>query len=56
MLYGQFSTWADTNTLRCLHLTCIGPHLEYACQLWDPSTTESNYLLESEQKFDAEYV
>ncbi len=40
MLYRQFSTWADTSTLRCLYLTCIIPHLEYACQLWDPYTNK----------------
>ena len=31
MLYRKFSTWADTDTLRCLYLTCIRPHLEYIC-------------------------
>ena len=47
MLYRQFSTWADTNTLRCLYLTCIRPHLEYACQLWDPYTSQGIQSLES---------
>ena len=51
MLYRKFSTWADTDTLRCLYLTCIRPHLEYACQLWDPYTTEGIHSLESVQKF-----
>ena len=53
MLHRKFSTWADTNTLRmrCLYLTCIRPHLEYACQLWDPYTTEGIHSLESVQKF-----
>ena len=51
MLYRQFSTWADTNTLRCLYLTCIRPHLEYACQLWDPYTSQGIQSLESIQKF-----
>ena len=37
----RFSSWADTNTLRCLYLTCIRPHLEYASQLWDPYQTRS---------------
>ena len=39
MLYRQFYTWADTDTLRRLYITCIRPHLEYACQLWDPCMT-----------------
>ena len=51
MLHRKFSTWTDTNTLRCLYLTCIRPHLEYACQLWDPYSTEGIYSLESVQKF-----
>ena len=51
MLYRKFSTWADTDTLRCLYLTCIRPHLEYACQLWDPYTTEGIHSLESVQTF-----
>ena len=37
-LHRKLSTWADTNTLRCLYLTCIRPHLEYVCQLWYPYT------------------
>jgi len=40
MLYRRYSKWADTNTLRCIYLTCIRPHLEYACQLWDPYITK----------------
>ena len=36
MLYRQFYTWADTSTLLRIYLTCIRPHLEYVCQLWDP--------------------
>ena len=51
MLYRQFSTWADTSTLRCLYLTCIRPHLEYASQLWDPYTSQGIESLESIQKF-----
>ena len=38
MLCRQFYSWADTSTLLCIYLTCIRPHLEYACQLWDPYT------------------
>ena len=45
MLYRQFYAWADTSTMLRIYVTCIRPHLEYACQLWDP------YTLESVQKF-----
>ena len=51
MLHRRFSSWADTNTLRCLYLTCIRPHLEYASQLWDPYTNKGIQSLESVQKF-----
>ena len=36
MNYRQFYALADTNTLLRIYLTCIHPHLEYVCQLWDP--------------------
>ena len=51
ILYRNFSAWADTHTLRCLYLVCIRPHLEYACQLWDPYLTGDINMLESVQKF-----
>ena len=51
MLHRRFSSWADTNTLRCLYLTCIRPHLEYASQLLDPYTNKGIQFLESVQKF-----
>ena len=51
MLYRRFYTWADTDTLRTLYLTCIRPHLEYACQLWDPYLRKDIDRLENVQKF-----
>ena len=33
------------------YVSCIRPHLEYACQLWDPYTSESINILEGVQKF-----
>lgn len=51
MLYRRYSKWADTDTLRCIYLTCIRPHLEYACQLWDPYINKMSQNLESIQKF-----
>ena len=37
-----------------IYVTCIRPHLEYACQLWDPYTTKGIQSLESVQKFSCE--
>ena len=51
MLYRQFYSWADTPILLLIYLTCIRPHLEYACQLWDPSMNKNRHLLEDVQKF-----
>ena len=51
MLYRRYSKWADTDTLRCIYLTCIRPHLEYACQLWGPHINKMSQNLESIQKF-----
>ena len=50
MLYRKYYTWTDIPVLRCLYLTCIWPHLEYACQLWDPFTQNGINTLESVQK------
>ena len=51
MLHRWFSTWADMSTLRSLYLSCIRPHLEYACQLWDTYTHHDIQMLESVYKF-----
>lgn len=51
MMYRQFYGWADTDTLRLLYITNIRPHLEYACELWDPSTKKDIDNLEKVQKF-----
>ena len=39
------------STLLRIYLNCIRPHLEYACQLWDPYTDKGTQALESVQKF-----
>ena len=50
MLYRQFYSWADSNTLLLIYRTCIRPHLDYACQLWNPN--KGMQSLEAVQKFD----
>jgi len=55
MLYRQFS-WADTKTILHIYITCIQPHLEYPCQLWDPYTNKDAQLLEDVQKFRLQSV
>ena len=51
MLYRQFYSWADSKTLLLIYRTCIRPHLEYACQLWDPFLNKGTQSLEAVQKF-----
>ena len=40
-----------TNILLCFYLTCILPHLEYSCQLWDLNVVTGIQSLESAQIF-----
>ena len=47
ILYRQFYSWADSNTLLLIYCTCIQPHLEYACQLWDTFLNKGIQLLEA---------
>ena len=51
MLYRQFYQDADTTTLKQLYVSNIRPHLEYACQVWDPYLQKDIDMLESVQKF-----
>ena len=51
MLYRQFYQDADTTTLKQLYVSNIRPHLEYACQVWDPYLQKDIGMLESVQKF-----
>ena len=51
LLYRQFYDNANSNTLRQFYLSCIRPHLEYACTVWDPHLAKEITLLENVQKF-----
>ena len=53
MLYRQFyqDLDADTSTLKQVYVSNIRPHLEYACQVWDPYWQKDIDMLESVQKF-----
>ena len=51
LLYRQFYQNADSDTLRQFYLSCIRPHLEYACTVWDPYLAKEKALLEAVQKF-----
>ena len=51
MLYRQFYQDVDTSTLKQLYVSNIRPHLEYACQVWDPYLQKDIDKLELVQKF-----
>ena len=61
MLYRQFYRDADTSTLKQLYVSNIRPHLEYACQIYDPSERyrhagiSSEVCLASSKQWDASY-
>ena len=56
MLYRQFYNNSSPETLRQLYLSLVRPHLEYACQLWDPYSQSDINQLESVQKFALKLV
>ena len=52
MFYRQLYQDADISTLKQLYVSNIRPHLEYACQVWDPYRQKDiDMLEESVQKF-----
>ena len=51
LLYRHIYPNADTDTLCQFYLSCIRPHLKYACSVWDPYLTKERSLLEDVQKF-----
>ena len=51
LIYRRFYGSADQNTLKQLYLLLVRPHLEYACQIWDPHLVKDRKMLEKVQKF-----
>ena len=51
LLYRHFYGYADDNTLKQLYLSLVRPHLDYACQIWDPHLAKDKVKLENVQKF-----
>ena len=43
LLFWQFYRCADTDIIHMWYITIVRPHLEYACQVWDP------YLLKDQE-------
>ena len=51
LLYRRFYGYADNDTLKQLYLSLVRPHLDYACQIWDPHLAKDKVQLENVQKF-----
>ena len=51
LLYRRFYGLASQDTLKHLYLSLVRPHMEYACQVWDPYLTKDQKALECVQKF-----
>ena len=51
LLYRRFYGHASQESLKQLYLSLVLPHLEYACQVWDPHLSKDINALEKVQKF-----
>ena len=51
MLYRRFYQYCTTSALKCLYVSLVRPHLEYAVPVWDPHLVKHIELLEKVQKF-----
>ena len=51
LIYRRFYTSANQETLKQLYISMVRPHLEYACQVWDPHLAKDKKMLEDVQKF-----
>ena len=51
LLYRRFYGLASQESLKQLYLSLMRPHLEYACQVWDPHLSKDMNALEKVQKF-----
>ena len=51
LIYRRFYGSADQTTLKQLYLSLVHPHLEYACQIWDPHLVKDQKMLENVEKF-----
>ena len=56
LIYRQFYNHSSPSTVKQLYLSLVRPHLEYACQLWDPYTQNDVNKLKSVQKFALKLV
>ena len=51
LIYRRFYMSSNQEALKQLYVSLVRPHLEYACQIWDPHLIKDKKLLEDVQKF-----
>ena len=51
LLYRRFYGSTSQNSLKQLYLSLVRPHMEYACQVWDPHLEKDKRAIEGVQKF-----
>ena len=56
LLYRRFYDSTDPSMIKQLYLSMVRPHLEYACQVWDPHLMKDKHKLESVQKFGLKFA
>ena len=58
LLYRRFYDSTDSSMIKQLYLSMVRPHLEYACQVWDPHLIRDKHKLESArvQKFGLKFA
>ena len=56
LLYRRFHGSTSQNSLKQLYLSLIRPHMEYACQVWDPHLAKDKKAIEDVQKFALKVV
>ncbi len=56
LLYRRFYGSSTQSSLKKLYLFLVRPHLEYACQVWDPYLLKDKKAIENVQKFALKVV
>ena len=56
LLYRRFYGQTSQSSLKQLYLSLVRPHMEYACQVWDPHLVKDKKAIESVQRFALKVV
>ena len=51
LIYRRFYTSSNQEAIKQLYISLVRPHLDYACQVWDPHLAKDKKILEDVQRF-----